>query len=208
MSRKAHWDRIYRSTSPELVSWYQREQALSLSLIRRAVPDLTAALIDVGGGASTLVDSLFAAGYHRLTVLDLSGVALAAAQARLGAAAAAIAWLEADVLTTPFAPGEFDLWHDRAVFHFLTDPSDRRRYIAQTRLAVRPGGQALIATFAPDAPPRCSGLEVVRYSPDELAAEFGAEFRLLSSHREEHRTPGGLTQAFTYCLFRTGEMES
>lgn len=208
MSRKAHWDGIYRSTSPELVSWYQREHAVSLGLIRRAVPDLSAAIIDVGGGASTLVDGLLAAGYHSLTVLDLSGVALAAAQARLGEAAASVVWLEADVLTTPFRPGGFDLWHDRAVFHFLTDPTDRRLYIAQTVLAVRPGGHVLIATFAPDAPPRCSGLEVVRYSPDELVAEFGAGFRLLTSHREEHRTPGGRTQTFIYCLFRSGEGES
>jgi SAM-dependent methyltransferase len=205
---KAHWDRIYRSVSPELVSWYQREHALSLDLIQGAVPDRSSAIIDVGGGASTLVDGLLAAGYRRLTVLDLSGVALAAARTRLGAVAARVTWLAADVLTAQFASHAYDLWHDRAVFHFLTDPSDRQRYVAQARLAVRPGGHLLIATFAPDGPPRCSGLEVRRYSPDELGVELGAGFLLLSSHREEHRTPGGRTQAFSYCLFRTAEAEA
>ena len=205
MNRKAHWDRIYRSTSPELVSWYQREPTLSLDLIRQALPDRSSAIIDVGGGASTLVDGLLTAGYQRLTVLDLSGAALAAAQNRLGEAAATVTWLEADVLTTPFGPAGFDLWHDRAVFHFLTDPSDRRRYVAQLRHAVRPDRFVLIATFAPDAPPRCSGLEVARYSPEVLQSELGSGFRLESSQHEEHRTPGGRMQAFSYCLFRTAK---
>ncbi len=187
------------------MSWYQPELTLSLGLIRRAAPDTSAAIIDVGGGASTLVDGLLAAGYHRLTVLDLSGLALAAARVRLGAAVAPVTWLESDVLETPFRAGEFDLWHDRAVFHFLTRPSDRRRYVAQARHAVLPGGHVLIATFAPDGPARCSGLDVARYAPEELQAELGAWFRLLSSHREEHHTPDGRTQAFSYCLFRTGD---
>lgn len=208
MNRKAHWDRIYRSTSPEKVSWHQREPTLSLDLIRQALPDRSSAIIDVGGGASTLVDGLLAAGYHRLTVLDLSGVALAAAQTRLGEAAGSVAWLEADLLTRPFGPAAFDLWHDRAVFHFLTDLSDRQRYLAQLRHAVRPGGFVLIATFAPDAPPQCSGLDVMRYSPETLEAELGSGYRLRSSRHEEHHTPGGRTQAFTYCLFRTEEAES
>jgi SAM-dependent methyltransferase len=205
MNSRTHWDRIYRNTSPELVSWYQPEPTLSLELIGQAVPDRSSAILDVGGGASTLVDGLLAAGYHRLTVLDLSGEALAKARTRLGAAAAPVTWLEADVLTAPFASHAYDLWHDRAVFHFLTDPSDRRRYVAQARLAVRPGGHVLIATFAPDAPPRCSGLDVMRYSPEALEAELGPGLRLRSSRREEHRTPRGQTQAFSYCLFRIGE---
>ena len=202
MNGKSHWDRVYRNTSPELVSWYQREATLSLDLIMQAVPDHSSAIVDVGGGASTLVDGLREAGYRRLTVLDLSGVALAAVRTRLGAAAAQVTWLEADVLTAPFAPHVFDLWHDRAVFHFLTDPSDRQRYVAQLRHAVRPGGFVLIATFAPDAPPRCSGLDVMRYSPEALEAELGPGFSLRSSRREEHHTPGGRIQAFIYCLFR------
>lgn len=205
MNNKVHWDRIYRTSAPELVSWYKREHTLSLELIRDAVPDSSSAIIDVGGGSSTLVDGLLAAGYRRLTVLDLSGEALAKARTRLGAAAAPVTWLEADVLTAQFASQAYDLWHDRAVFHFLTDPSDRRRYAAQARLAVRPGGYVLMATFAPDAPPRCSGLDVMRYSPEALEAELGPGFRLQSSRREEHHTPGGQTQAFSHCLFRIGE---
>lgn len=205
MDGKTHWDQVYRTTSPDRVSWYQAELELSLGLIRRAAPETSAAIIDVGGGASTLVDSLLGAGYHRVTVLDVSGVALAAAQARLGAAAAPVTWLEADVLETPFRAGGFDLWHDRAVFHFLTRPSDRRRYVAQVGRAVLPGGHVLVATFAPDGPSRCSGLNVARYSAEGLHAEFGAGFRLISSHREEHHTPSDRTQAFTYCLFRTRE---
>ena len=203
MNRKAHWDRIYGGTSPELMSWYQREPTLSLALIRGASPDPSTAIIDVGGGASTLVDGLLAAGYHRITVLDLSGAALAAAQTRLGAAAASVTWLEGDLLTTQFRPDAFDLWHDRAVFHFLTDPSDRRQYVAQLRHAVRPGGFVLLATFALDGPPRCSGRDVIRYSRETLEAELGAGFQLQSSEREEHLTPNGRTQSFTYCLFRS-----
>ncbi|HEY9518145.1 MAG TPA: class I SAM-dependent methyltransferase [Gemmatimonadales bacterium] len=205
MNRRTYWDRIYRNTSPDLVSWYQPEPTLSLDLIRQAVPDRSSSILDVGGGASTLVDGLLAAGYHRLTVLDLSGVALAAARTRVGEAAALVTWLEADLLTMRFAGQAYDLWHDRAVFHFLTDPADRRRYAAQARHAVRPGGHVLIATFAPDAPPQCSGLEVARYSPEALQSELGAGFRLLGSHREEHHTPGGRTQAFNYCHFRIGD---
>jgi SAM-dependent methyltransferase len=200
---KAHWDRVYRNTSPEMVSWYQREPTLSLDLIRQSLPDRSSAIIDVGGGASTLVDGLLAAGYRRLTVLDLSRVALAAARHRLGSAAASVNWVHADALSTSLRPDSFHLWHDRAVFHFLTEPADRRRYLAQARDAVVPGGYVLMATFAPDAPPRCSGLAVARYSPEALQAELGTDFELQSSHREEHHTPRGTAQPFTYCLFRT-----
>lgn len=203
MNRKSHWDRVYREQLPEQVSWYQAESALSLRLIQQAVPETSAAIIDVGGGASTLVDGLLAAGYRRLTVLDLSRVALAAARLRLGAAAESVSWVQADVLSTSLRQDSFQLWHDRAVFHFLTEPTDRRRYLAQARAAVVPGGYVLMATFAPDAPPRCSGLEVARYSPEVLQAELGADFELQSSHREEHHTPRGLAQPFIYCLFRT-----
>lgn len=203
MNRKSHWDRVYREYSPEEVSWYQTESALSLRLIRQAVPETSAAIIDVGGGASTLVDGLLAAGYRRLTVLDLSRAALTAARLRLGAAAESVSWVQADVLSTSLRQDSFHLWHDRAVFHFLTEPSDRRRYLDQARHAVVPGGYVLMATFAPDGPPRCSGLAVARYSPEALQAELGADFELQSSDREEHHTPRGLAQPFTYCLFRT-----
>jgi SAM-dependent methyltransferase len=204
MDSKSHWDRVYLNTAPDQVSWYQADPEVSLRLIRSTVPDTTAAIIDVGGGASTLVDHLLTDGYRRLTVLDLSRLALTAAQDRLGPVADSVNWIEADVLQAPLRAGEFDLWHDRAVFHFLTDPSDRQRYVAQARHSVAPGGHVLIATFALDGPARCSGLEVVRYSPERLHAEFGPGFSLVSSVREEHRTPGGRTQPFTYCLCRTG----
>ena len=193
------------TTTPprDRVSWYQADAALSLRLIRLAVPDTGAAIIDVGGGASTLVDDLVSAGYRRLTVLDLSGVALRAARARLGAAAESVRWIESDVLEGTLPEAGFELWHDRALFHFLTDPRDRSRYVAQVRRAVRPGGHVLIATFALDGPAKCSGLEVARFSPDGLRAELGSGFHLLKSLREEHRTPDGRIQAFTYCLCRT-----
>ena len=202
MDSTAHWNQVYRTTAPEQVSWYQADPKVSLGLIRQAVPDTDAAIIDVGGGASKLVDGLVSAGYRRLTVLDLSRVALTAARARLGAAAAAVRWIEGDILQVPLGTGEFDLWHDRAVFHFLTDPRDRQHYVARVRDAVSPGGHVLIATFAPDGPSRCSGLDVARYSPEALQAQLGSGFRLVTSVREEHSTPSGKTQPFTYGLWQ------
>jgi len=200
MDKKAHWESIYRNTEAGQASWYQVEPEPSLQLIRQAVPE-TAAIIDVGGGTSTLVDSLVAAGYQRVTVLDLSGAALAAAQSRLGEAAGAITWIEGDLLNVSLPAAGFDLWHDRAVFHFLTDAPDRQDYVRQIRCALSPDGYVLIATFAPDGPERCSGLEVVRYSAEALGHELGAGFTLVTSVRGEHRTPAGLIQPFIYCLF-------
>jgi SAM-dependent methyltransferase len=204
MVPREHWDRIYRIRKPTELSWYQPEPALSLSLIRRVVPDRSAALIDVGGGASTLVDGLVALGYTSVSVLDVSGAALAHASARLGGEASRVTWLEANILDARLAPSRYELWHDRAVFHFLTDTADRRRYVQQVRGAVRVGGHVVVATFAGNGPTRCSGLEVVRYEPRELHAEFGSDFQLLESLREKHRTPAGVDQPFIYCVFRTG----
>jgi SAM-dependent methyltransferase len=201
MSRD-HWERIYRTKDPTQVSWYQPQPRLSLDLIRRVSPDLDAPIIDVGGGASTLVDGLLDAGYRHVTVLDLSPTSLGLARQRLGARAALVTWLAADVRDALLLADGYAVWHDRAVFHFLTDPADRARYVAQTRLAVRSGGHALVASFASDGPARCSGLDVVRYSPQAMHGEFGAGFRLLDSVREEHHTPAGATQAFVYCLCR------
>lgn len=200
MDRKAHWDAVYRDCTPDQVSWYQAQPEPSLRLIRQAVPS-TASVLEVGGGASTLVDDLLASGF-RLTVLDLSGVALAAARSRLGAAAERVTWIEGDVLEVSLPREGVDLWHDRAVFHFLTDGRDRHRYVQQLRHALSPDGHVVIATFAPDGPSRCSGLAVARYSPEALHSELGAEFHLVTSVRQEHRTPAGGAQAFTYCLFR------
>jgi SAM-dependent methyltransferase len=199
---KAHWERIYRTKTPDQMSWFEPEADVSLSLIREASPDRNAAIIDVGAGSSTLVDGLLDSGYHDITVLDLSGAALDQARRRLGDRAATVSWREADVLSIELPAGAYDVWHDRAVFHFLTHRRDRHRYVAQVRRALRPGGYALIATFAEDGPTRCSGLDVARYSPDQLHAEFGADFQPMVSRHEMHRTPWGDEQAFTYCLCR------
>jgi SAM-dependent methyltransferase len=195
---KTHWDTIYRTKRPDEVSWFQREATVSLDLIRRAVPDRSARIIDVGGGASTLVDGLLHAGYSNVSILDLSPAAFTQAKHRLGDAASIVRWFEADVLTALLPMAEFDLWHDRAVFHFLTNAIDRDAYIAQVRRAVRPRGYVLVATFADDGPTKCSGLPVARYSADRLHAEFDGGFELVESVREQHVTPAGAAQPFVY----------
>lgn len=202
MNREKHWESIYRNRPPTAVSWYQPEARLSLELIQRVAPELEAPVLDVGGGASTLVDGLLTAGYGDITILDLAPAALARAQERLGNRAARAKWIVADVLDAPLPTASCAVWHDRAVFHFLTDARDRARYVAQVQRVVAPGGHAVVASFGPDGPARCSGLEVMRYSSEGLHAEFGAAFRLLDSAREDHRTPGGSVQAFVYCLCR------
>lgn len=202
MDTRTHWQQIYTSKGPTEVSWFQSEPAVSVRLIRNVVRDRTSTIIDVGGGASTLVDHLLDAGFESLTVMDISGEALSQAQERLGPRAERVTWLEADVLVDELPADAFEFWHDRAVFHFLTEASDRRRYVEQVHRSVRVGGHVAVATFAPDGPTHCSGLEVVRYDADELHGEFGADFRLLETEREEHVTPSGVTQPFTYCMCR------
>ena len=200
--RQDHWEHIYRTKDPTEVSWYQREPRLSLELIRRVTPDLAAPIIDVGGGASTLVDGLVEAGYHDVTVLDLAPSALTIAQQRLGGRAGRVTWIPGNALEAELPAARYAVWHDRAVFHFLTDRHDRARYVAQTGHAVRPGGHVIVASFGPEGPTRCSGLDVARYSPEGVHAEFGSGFRLLDSFREDHHTPAGDVQAFVYCLCR------
>jgi SAM-dependent methyltransferase len=202
MNKEQHWDRIYRAKAPTEVSWFQPEARLSLELIRRVAPELDDPVLDVGGGASTLVDGLLASGYGDVTVMDLASAALERAQDRLGERAARVRWVVADVLQAPLPAASCAVWHDRAVFHFLTDARDRVRYVAQAQRVVRPGGHVIVASFGLEGPVRCSGLEVVRYSPDGLHAEFGSAFRLLESTNEDHRTPGGVVQPFIYCLCR------
>lgn len=204
MDRLAHWEHVYRTKAPDQVSWFQAEARLSLALIRRVAPDFNAAIIDVGAGASSLVDHLLAAGYRNITVLDLAEAALAQSQLRLAQSGMddRVTWRQDDVLTAGLPEAAFDLWHDRAVFHFLTDAADRAQYVRQVRRAVRPGGFVLVATFAEDGPLRCSGLDVVRYAPEQLHSEFGSDFQLVEGLREEHATPSGARQAFTYCLLR------
>ncbi len=202
MDRRTHWERVYSEKQPDQVSWFQAEARLSLDLISTFSAGPAATIVDVGGGTSRLVDGLLALGYADVRVLDISAAALTASRARLGTSADRVQWTVGDVLSTDFAPQSVDVWHDRAVFHFLTDAADRARYVEQVRQAVRPEGLVLVATFAEDGPLRCSGLEVVRYAPEALHHEFGEEFVVVASRREEHRTPWGAVQWFTYCLCR------
>ena len=205
MDRNEHWEHVYGTNRFDEVSWYQPDARLSLELIELVAPDRSARIIDVGGGASTLVDGLIDAGYRNLTVLDLAPAALRIAQQRLVAAAGDVTWIQGDILSATLARASFDVWHDRAVFHFLTSGSDRQRYVDQVRTAVRPGGHVVIATFGEDGPLRCSGLDVARYSPHDLHAQFGDAFALVESRLEQHTTPSGVRQSFTYCLCRVRE---
>jgi ubiquinone/menaquinone biosynthesis C-methylase UbiE len=196
---RAHWDLRYRERAPELMSWYQAEPTVSLDLMQHAALNPGSKVIDVGGGASTLVDHLLERGIENITVLDIAGAALAAARTRLGdAAAEQVTWCEADVLTADLPAAYYDVWHDRAVFHFLTSGDDRSRYARQCANALRPGGALILATFAEDGPTRCSGLDVLRHSAQSLAFDFGADFDLCESVREMHRTPIGAMQSFLY----------
>lgn len=202
MNGKAHWEHVYRSNRPDQVSWFQNHPTVSLELILDTAPTHEETIVDVGGGSSTLVDGLLAALYPHVTVLDLSSVALDRARARLGPAASRVTWLEADVLNVDLGTATFDVWHDRAVFHFLTSAEDRRTYATLVRRSVKAGGHVLVATFAEDGPTFCSGLPVNRYSADSLHDEFGQGFTLVRSIREQHITPAGRTQSFVYCLCR------
>jgi 2-polyprenyl-3-methyl-5-hydroxy-6-metoxy-1,4-benzoquinol methylase len=208
MDPKSHWESVYGARPANAVSWFQPRAERSLALIQRVAPDLDLPIIDVGGGASMLVDELVRGGHRDITVLDLASTGLAVAQARLGTAAATVRWLEGDVRSVPLPPAHYAVWHDRAVFHFLTEAADRAAYVRQVEHTVKPGGFVLVATFAEDGPTHCSGLPVARYSADALHDEFGAEFQLLSSEREIHHTPMGKEQAFIYCLCRLGPAES
>lgn len=200
LKSKEHWNQIYETAAPDDVSWYQRSPATSLRLIQASGVDPSTGVIDVGGGTSALAERLLEAGYSNLTVLDISGAALAHARERMGANAAKIEWIEADI--TRFAPSrQFGVWHDRAVFHFLTDHSDRRSYIEAMNRTLLPGGHAIIATFALDGPEKCSGLKVVRYDAPAIAAELGDVFKLVEQVDETHHTPWDSVQRFSYFHF-------
>ncbi|AGG88454.1 class I SAM-dependent methyltransferase [Rhodanobacter denitrificans] len=200
--KQQHWETVYRTKAPEAVSWYRPHLDTSLALIERAAPDRGAAVLDVGGGASTLVDDLLARGYRDLNVLDISAEALNVARERLGKSADAVTWLVADLLDAPLQEARYDLWHDRAVFHFLTQAEQRARYVQQLTRALKPGGHAVLATFGPQGPLRCSGLDTVRYDAEGLARALGDGFALIDSALEFHATPFGTTQPFLYALFR------
>jgi SAM-dependent methyltransferase len=202
MSQREHWSSVYATKSPEAVSWYRPHLDVSLSLVRGLGLPRDAAILDVGGGASTLVDDLLGEGFTRVTVLDLAEGALAATKARLGERASSIGFLAGDVTCVELEPASVDLWHDRAVFHFLVDDDARRAYVRALTRALRPGAHAIVATFAPDGPERCSGLPVVRRSAEEIALALGPDVRLVDTRTETHVTPWGSTQSFAYALVR------
>ena len=202
MDAQKYWEMVYRQKRASEVSWYQPRLELSLRLLAHAGLSETSEMIDVGGGASTLVDDVLARGVRDVTVLDISGHALAMAKTRLGQHADKVQWIEADVTQAGLPSNQYDLWHDRAVFHFLTGSDDRGRYLAALHKALKPGGQLVIATFNLQGPPRCSGLEVVRYSPETLQAALGPSYRLLEAVDENHQTPFRTVQSFTYCRFQ------
>ncbi len=197
---KAHWENIYRTKAPDAVSWYRPHLERSIELIQRVAVGLSSPIIDVGGGESTLVDDLLDKGYDDLTVLDISETAIDVARKRLAQFAGRVHWMVGDVTQVELEPRRYDVWHDRAVFHFLTEADSRVAYVAQVNRAVRPGGHVLVATFGPEGPTQCSGLDVVRYDAESLHGEFGRRFRLVESAIEVHTTPFGTTQQFLYCL--------
>lgn len=202
MNRKDHWEGVYATKSSAEVSWYQLIPTRSLELLDEIGAGPRSAIIDVGGGDSSLVDVLGEQGFEHVTVLDLSGAAIARAQGRLGERASNVTWIEADVTHAALSPEAYDVWHDRAVFHFLTDEEDRRRYVATAAAAVRAQGTLIVATCAADGPTRCSGLEAARYGPDDLAREFESAFALERGFVDVHRTPAGAEQRFTYAVLR------
>jgi 2-polyprenyl-3-methyl-5-hydroxy-6-metoxy-1,4-benzoquinol methylase len=202
MDAKAHWETIYTSKAPDAVSWYRPHLETSLALIERAAGSPSASIIDVGGGESTLVDDLLGRGYENITVLDVSQVAIEVTKKRLGRAADQVRWIAADITQVQLEPSSYDVWHDRAVFHFLTAIEQRVAYVRTVANAVRPGGHVIVSTFGPEGPTKCSGLEIVRYDAESLHNQFGAHFHLLESYKELHRTPFGTTQQFLYCYCR------
>lgn len=201
MDAKEHWEHVYAAKSATEVSWYQVEAKVSLSLIQQ-IASQDAAIIDVGGGASTLVNGLLQSGFRNVAVLDIAHTPLEKSRRRLGDLSRQVQWIVANILDFPFERHSIDVWHDRAVFHFLTSSEDRKQYVDQVVNAVRPGGHVIVGTFAEDGPDKCSGLDVCRYSPSSLHAEFGEPFLLNSSVLEEHVTPWGKSQRFQYCLCR------
>ncbi len=200
-ARQAHWQNVYQAKGESEVSWFQATPDISLDLIRATGVDSGASIVDIGGGAARLVDALLAEGFRAITVLDVSETALAVARSRLGTRATGVHWIVADVTT--WQPRlVYDVWHDRAALHFLTEPADRAAYAQCVRDAVRPDGHVIIGTFAPDGPERCSGLPVVRHDSASLAELLGPSFKLIEVRRHDHRTPAGVIQRFQFSRFR------
>ncbi len=202
MDAKTHWEKVYATKAPEAVSWYRPHLETSLALIERAAGRCSASIVDVGGGESTLVDDLLARGYQNITILDVSQTAIEVTKKRLGVTAEQIHWLVADITESQLDLGAYDVWHDRAVFHFLTAVEHRTAYVRNVARAVRPGGHVIVSTFGPEGPTKCSGLDVIRYDAESLHDQFGMRFRLVESSRELHHTPFGSAQQFIYCYCR------
>jgi len=202
LESKNHWEKVYATRNPTSVSWFQEHAECSLSLLGKTGIPKTASIIDVGGGASTLVDDLLAEGYSDVTVLDLSASALSSAKQRLGPLAEKVRWMEADVTEANLPRHRYDVWHDRAVFHFLTEQRQRQAYVRKVHYSVKPGGHVIVATFAEDGPTQCSGLPVMRYSANGLHDQFGESFVLVNHVEEAHHTPSGGIQHFVYCYCR------
>ncbi len=201
--RKTHWENIYQTKGATALSWYQEHPDKSLELIARSRIFKSDSIIDVGGGASTLVDNLIDRNYLDVTVLDISGLALRHAQKRLKEKSNKASWIEGDILEANLPRKHFGLWHDRAVFHFLTNRADRRIYVDKMKRSLKPGGYIIIASFSLEGPSRCSGLDIVRYNPDTLHKEISDDVELIESLTEDHQTPFDTQQKFIFCLFKT-----
>lgn len=202
MSTKTHWQSVYETKPADALSWYAPHLRESLRYVAQAATSKDVAIVDVGGGESTLVDDLVDEGYSNITILDISATALEVTRRRLGPRGVRVKWLAADILDVEFPVGAYDIWHDRAVFRFLTSDDQRRRYVAQALKAVKPGGFAIVGTFGPEGPEKCSGLQVSGYASSELHGAFGEPFELLGSSIEQHTTPWGSLQQFVYCYCR------
>jgi ubiquinone/menaquinone biosynthesis C-methylase UbiE len=207
MNRKEHWENVYATKDVEQVSWYQEHLENSLQMIVGTGVDKTAAIIDVGGGASTLVDDLLKEGFADVAVLDISTQAIEKTKERLDKQAEKVEWITADITKAVLPENYYDVWHDRAVFHFLTEREDRQKYVELVMKSVKVGGHIIVASFGENGPNKCSGLDVVRYNPDSMHSEFGNDFELVKSLTETHQTPFNTTQEFIYCYCRKSKGE-
>jgi SAM-dependent methyltransferase len=202
MDKKDHWEKVYGTKSPDAVSWFAPHLETSLNLIHEATQDKAASIIDIGGGEATLVDDLLAEAFTDLSVLDISQRAIDVARGRIGKNADQVHWYCADIIQATLPQNYFDVWHDRAVFHFLTDAAQREIYVEHVMRSVKHGGHVIMSTFGPEGPEKCSGLDVVRYDAEHLHGQFGKTFKLINSTTEVHNTPMGTTQQFLYCFCR------
>jgi 2-polyprenyl-3-methyl-5-hydroxy-6-metoxy-1,4-benzoquinol methylase len=206
MDTRSHWEQVYVRKDLKRMSWFRPHLERSLELIERAAPDRMASILDVGSGESTLVDDLLGLGYGNITVLEISRTALEATKARLGQSGERVRWLCGDVTEAVLPEGGYDVWHDRAVFHFLTEAGQRRAYVESVKSALKPGGSVILSTFGPAGPERCSGLTAIRYDASKLEREFGDPFHLVETSLEMHETPSGAVQQFLCCWCRLGSV--